>query len=132
MSQDEYWTSQKCHTCKQFLQDGKGHRTKVCGNVACPDHDQATNRDLNAALNLKRVWDKWLAKRRRPGYLTPPEGDGDAAEEGPAPVAPPLRGKGKAKARVATLQAPAGRGGGGVKTKDATSAKAASAHPGPM
>ena len=46
--QDEFWTSQRCHTCKSFLVDGPQHREKQC--VTC---DKVINRDVNAVLNLK-------------------------------------------------------------------------------
>lgn len=119
-AQDEYWTSQKCHKCEAFLEDGKGHRTKVCTNTACADHGQATNRDLNAALNLQRVWDEWLAHRRRPGYLTPPD---DADVEG-EPGAGAAGEASKTKTKTLKTKTSSKAKGGGAANGGA------SAHPG--
>ena len=110
-AQDEYWTSQKCHKCEAFLEDGKGHRTKVCTNTACADHGQATNRDLNAALNLQRVWDEWLAHRRRPGYLTPPD---DADVEGEPGAAAGDSEASKTKTKTLKTKTSSKAKGGGV------------------
>ena len=78
--QDEYWTSQKCHHCKEFLVDGARHRDKMCKTCGVE-----IDRDHNAALNLKAVWEWWLSVRERPPYLTPPPEPTAPGVGGPAP-----------------------------------------------
>ena len=90
LPQDEFWTSQRCHQCTSFLVDGPKHREKSCGTCG------VINRDVNAARNLKAVWDCWLASRTRPAYLTPP------ADHVPA--------KSKARAKPKAKGATAGTG----------------------
>jgi len=101
----------------------------VCTNPACEDHGQAFNRDLNAARNLQRVWDEWLAHRRRPGYLTAPddaegeEGEGpDSAGDAKTTKNPKAKTSSKAKAA----------GASDATAKDGAARAKASAHPGAM
>ena len=129
-AQDEYWTSQKCHKCEQFLADGKGHRTKVCTNPACEDHGQAFNRDLNAARNLQRVWDEWLAHRRRPGYLTAP--DDAEGEEGEGPDSAGDRDAKTTAPKAKTSSKAKAAGASDATAKDGAARAKASAHPGAM
>jgi hypothetical protein len=124
-TQDEYWTSQKCHKCKDphtFLVDGPRYREKAC--VTCGP----INRDLNAAANLEFVWTWWLEHRQRPEYLQPPAPDGDAPKG--------RRRRAKAGAGAGGAKAPSKAGGakapskaGGAKAKAAGAQGAAAVSP---
>jgi len=87
LPQDEFWTSQRCHQCTNFLVDGPKHREKSCGTCG------VINRDVNAARNLETVWEWWLAFRTRPPYLTRPPDHVSAKSK--------TRAKAKAKAQGA-------------------------------
>ena len=124
-TQDEYWTSQKCHKCKDphtFLVDGPRYREKAC--VTCGP----INRDLNAAANLEFVWTWWLEHRQRPEYLQPPAPDGDAPK-GRRRRAKAGAGAGGAKAapsKAGGAKAPSKAGGAKAKPAGAQGAAAVS------
>ncbi|MFY7873095.1 MAG: zinc ribbon domain-containing protein [Limnohabitans sp.] len=100
---DEFYTSQMCNICEGRLEGVPGRprdkRCPKCGDI---------NRDSNAAKNLERVFLEWVRVRKRPGYLTRPDGaDDDArpaaggqakAKRGPKPAPKPEAAEpGKAK-----------------------------------
>ena len=129
-TQDEYWTSQKCHKCKDphtFLVDGPRYREKAC--VTCGP----INRDLNAAANLEFVWTWWLEHRQRPEYLQPPAPDGDApkgrrrakagAGAGGAKAAPSKAGGAKAPSKAGGAKAKAAGAQGAVAVSPPTKRK---------
>ena len=96
--QDEFWTSQRCHRCTDFLTDGPRHREKhctTCGVVA---------RDVNAAINLQKVWERFLHDGKRPEYLQRPEagpkrkGAAAKGQHGAASAKPKPKPKPKPKA----------------------------------
>jgi hypothetical protein len=77
---NESYTSQKCNTCKNTLENykienKKIHRLQVCKSQICMS--SKTNivyktRDLNSALNIKLLTATWIKDKLRPKEFTRP------------------------------------------------------------
>ena len=89
-----------CKDPGSFLADGPGYREKSCGKCGI------INRDINAAANLKEVWDWWLRCRSRPAYLSP-------VQDGKSPQPKARGGAHKPSASKGTARGQGGKSKGG-------------------
>jgi len=64
---DEYFTSQKCHKCGHQLDMNDETRVGAC--TGCPE---SWDRDVNAAKNMKLVFNAQVAGAPRPAFLWRP------------------------------------------------------------
>ena len=74
---DEYFTSQKCHACGEQLEMNQATRMGDCAKCR-----KSWDRDMNAARNIRAVFNAQVAGLPRPAYLRRPaaeviEGDDD-------------------------------------------------------
>jgi len=69
---DEYFTSQKCYKCHAQLDMDDKTRVGTCTGAGC---DNKCDRDVNAAKNIRAVFDARVSGWRRPPYLCRPKGE---------------------------------------------------------
>jgi len=77
---DEYFTSQKCHACGGQLEMNQATRMGDCAKCR-----KSWDRDMNAARNIRAVFNAQVAGLPRPAYLCRPAAEvieGDDNQDG--------------------------------------------------